>query len=162
MHWLNFTYDASLCYVDREEKTGRSVLLKNEARSDCSTTMKFSAWVIVQVILGDHLTALHGDYVPLNSLTLTKLYQNNESSESSESTEKTWWTDLQEKREEYKAKRKKMKEQFKQNGSLASTLLSDSVSEVPIPFKSQSTTTISNEELVQNVPFPSGTTIILN
>lgn len=40
------------------------------------------------------------EYVPLNSLTISSLYQSNDDQTS---TEKPWWTDLQEKREQYKA-----------------------------------------------------------
>ena len=47
-------------------------------------------------------SGLTQEYVPLNSLTISSLYQESEE-ESLTSTEKAWWTDLQEQREIYKA-----------------------------------------------------------
>ena len=44
----------------------------------------------------------YGQYVPLNSLTISSLY-NDPQQENQSTTEKPWWTDLQEKREQFKA-----------------------------------------------------------
>ena len=105
------------------------------------------------------------NYVPLNSLTISNLYKKNSTSSTERPAEKLWWTDLQEKREEYKANRKKMREKLKQQQlkqpsnndrltTLASSLLSNSVTEVPRLFSQGST--IAIKEMAQRVPLPSG------
>lgn len=45
-------------------------------------------------------TLAHCEYVPLNSLTISSLYAEKPGTSS---TEKPWWTDLQEKRQQFKA-----------------------------------------------------------
>ena len=124
-------------------------------------------WVLVLVIVLNCLLKGHSaqNYVPLNSLTISNLYKKNSTSSTERPAEKLWWTDLQEKREEYKANRKKMREKLKQQQlkqpsnndrltTLASSLLSNSVTEVPRPFSQGSTMAI--KEMVQRVPLPSG------
>ena len=83
--------------------------------------------IVVQVIILKAslfpLGLLGDDYVPLNSLTLSSLYKDKTTSSSSSSStkrpvpDKTWWTDLQEKRQEYKAKRQKLKLQLQKQPS---------------------------------------------
>ena len=100
--------------------------------------------IVVQVIILKAslfpLGLLGDDYVPLNSLTLSSLYKDKTTSSSSSSStkrpvpDKTWWTDLQEKRQEYKAKRQKLKLQLQKQPS-ADTGDSD-IRIPPTPLKS--------------------------
>ena len=101
--------------------------------------------LVVQVIILKAslfpLGLLGDDYVPLNSLTLSSLYKDKTTSSSSSSSstkrpvpDKTWWTDLQEKRQEYKAKRQKLKLQLQKQPS-ADTGDSD-IRIPPTPLKS--------------------------
>ena len=79
--------------------------------------------IVVQVIISIAslfpLGLFGNDYVPLNSLTLSSLYKDKTSSTKRPVPDKTWWTDLQEKREEYKAKRQKLKLQLQKQPSAA-------------------------------------------
>ena len=98
--------------------------------------------LVVQVIILKAslfpLGHLGDDYVPLNSLTLSSLYKDKTTSSSSSTKrpvpDKTWWTDLQEKRQEYKAKRQKLKLQLQKQPS-ADTGDSD-IRIPPTPLKS--------------------------
>ena len=98
--------------------------------------------IVVQVIILKAslfpLGLLGDDYVPLNSLTLSSLYKDKTTSSSSSTKrpvpDKTWWTDLQEKRQEYKAKRQKLKLQLQKQPS-ADTGDSD-IRIPPTPLKS--------------------------
>ena len=73
------------------------------------------------------------DYVPLNSLTLSSLYKDKTPSTKRPVPDKTWWTDLQEKREEYKAKRQKLKLQLQKQPSAGGDA---DLRVPPIPLKS--------------------------
>ncbi len=71
------------------------------------------------------------EYVPLNSLTITKLYQEEKNSESEkedpQEQEKLWWTDLQEQREIFRKKKNKLKHQLQKRKNQQNT------KEVPKP-----------------------------
>ena len=118
--------------------------------------------IVLNCLLRGHTAQ---NYVPLNSLTISNLYKKNSTSSTERPVEKLWWTDLQEKREEYKANRKKMREKLKQQQqkkpnndrptTLASSLLSNFVTEVPQPLSQGSTVAV--KEMAQSVPYPSGT-----
>ena len=87
-------------------------------------------------------SGLTQEYVPLNSLTISSLYQESEE-ESLTSTEKAWWTDLQEQREIYKAG--KLREQQLQinNGKI-----------IPMKINILSGTTTSRTSQVEELPKP--------
>ena len=72
--------------------------------------------------------------MPLNSLTLSSLYKDKTPSTKRPVPDKTWWTDLQEKRQEYKEKRQKLKLQLQKQPS-ADTGDSD-IRIPPTPLKS--------------------------
>ena len=85
------------------------------------------------------------DYVPLNSLTISSLYTDNEAAAAAAdktSTEKPWWTDLQEQREMYKATKKREQNMKVNNGKI-------------IPMKQvQPVTTRSTNEIASELPRP--------
>ncbi len=79
------------------------------------------------------------DYVPLNSLTISSLY----SEKKQESvTEKPWWTDLQEKRQQYKAAKIRAQQLQFDNGkiiNLKPATQDESITEFPRPIEPRTT-----------------------
>ena len=95
----------------------------------------------------------YGQYVPLNSLTISSLYQDKSRQENQSTTEKPWWTDLQEKREQFKAAKIRAQSLSFNNGKIInmkrpvdesepSTNSAQKVTEYPRPI----TTSIPYEE----------------
>lgn len=90
---------------------------------------------------------VQAEYVPLNSLTISSLYQSNEDQTS---TEKPWWTDLQEKREQYKAAKIRAQNLSFNNGKIINVKV-----QATEPPKSSDIPTPIEDNLVSQVRWPS-------